>query len=298
MTDTTNAYYAHLISTGRATAAESYRYALNGFEKWLKSQEKPDFDSYTYKDAELYMRTGFTAPRTANNFKIALVGLMKFKLTSIDSDAPEYEGLSRKLDQLRHLKNEKIIRKYEKSSLEIDEVKRFLKDLKSCKSPPVLYSLGLMLAFFGTRPIELERNIKDAKIDWEGRAMVHGMIIRGAKTNQPRYLCWPESLDAHVKLIYESAPLPYSGEYFTKNCKYYMKDHPGDVTAKTFRRTFETQERLLGVPDILIDAILGHENSGSRMGNVYTDYSSEGFLEKIREVMTTGKHYMIKNGII
>jgi len=298
MTDSKSEYYDHLISTGRETAAKSYYFALNGFNKWLKAQGKTDFDSYTYKDAELYMKTGFTAPRTANNFKIALVGLMKFKLTSIDSDAPEYEGLSRKLDQLRHLKNEKIIRKYEKSSLEIDEVKKFLKDLKASKAPPVIYSLGVMLAFFGTRPIELERNIKDAKIDWEGRSMIHGMIIRGAKTNQPRYLCWPESLDAHVKLIYESSPLPYAGEHFTKNCKYYMKDHPLDVTAKTFRRTFETQERLLGVPDIIIDAILGHESSGSRMGNVYTDYSSEGFLEKIRDCMTTDKHYMIKNGIV
>jgi len=294
MTDTTKAYFDHLITTGRPTAAESYGYSLNGFRKWLASRGKDDIDSFTYNEAEEYMRTGFGAPRTANNFKIALMGYLKHKSSSMPCDAPDYDVISRKIDQLRRLKNLKIPRVYGKSSLEPEEVKQFLTTLKVSGAPQLVYSLAVMTAFFGTRPIELEKNLRNPKtvINLED----HSMLILGAKTGQLRFLTWPRALDDHMKIIYENCPCPYPGEFLTKHLKYRLKGK--SITAKTLRRTLQTQNRVNGVADIVTDAILGHESSGHAMAGVYTDYSSPSFISKIREAMTTDLHYMIQHHLI
>ena len=298
-----NAYRYYLITTGRETAAENYPILIHGFAQWLKDNTEHNLETFTYQEAEVYMWKGFKSPRTANNFKIALTGYLRFGITSIQPSDPTYQGLTQKLDQMRYLKNRKVVRKYEKMSLEVEEVREFLKTIKGIfREDSHIYSLGVMLAYFGTRPIEIEKNVATAKVNWKD----HSMIIESAKTKQPRYLCWPEALDEHMVVIRDNAPFPYAGENFTKAIGYKQGRSPdawlfpGDmkITAKTFRKTFQTQERLLGVSDLFIDAVMGHENKMSKMGNIYTDYTSPEFIRQIREVMLTDKHYFIKYGVV
>ena len=294
--DTTADYFNHLAKTGRNTAAESYRFSLQRFKRWLAERGKDGTDAINdanYNEIEEYMRNAFSSPRTGNNFKVSLMGYTKFQLSAMPLDSPEYSALERKLSQLHRLKNLKIPRVYEKSSLEISEVKELLTTLKKTGAPQLVNSLAVCMAYFGTRPIELEKNIVDPKtqINWED----HSMLLLGAKTGQLRFVCWPPQLDVHMKIIYENAPTPYCGEYLTKSLKYYRKKK--DVTSKSLRRTFQTISRLQGTPDVIIDAVMGHESSGSRMGNVYTDIASPGFVARIRKFMLE-EHYMIVDGII
>jgi hypothetical protein len=296
MTITTQSYFDHLINTGRPTAAESYKYSLQRFSRWLLERGKDGCNAINdanFNEIEEYMRNGFSSPRTSNNFKVSLMGFTKYQLSSMPLDSPEYVSLERKLNQLHRLKNIKIPRVYGKSSLEISEVKELLETLKKSGAPQLVNSLAICMAFFGTRPIELEKNLRDprTKINWED----HSMLLLGAKTAQLRFVCWPHQLDVHMKIIYENTPAPYCGEYLTKSTKYYRKKK--DITSKSLRRTFQTISRLQGTPDAIIDAVMGHESSGSRMGNIYTDIASPGFVSRIRKFMLE-EHYMIVNGII
>ena len=67
------------------------------------------------------------------------------------------------------------------------------------------------------------------------------------------------------------------------------------VTAKTARKSLQTQMRLDGVSDVFINSILGHISRGSAMGDAYTDFTK--FDAHIDDLMKN-KHYMVREGIL
>ena len=101
-----------------------------------------------------------------------------------------------------------------------------------------------------------------------------------------------ENKKTFLQTWYDEVPFPRPDYWLTARIKNY--DVSGlRVTTKFGRRTCETEQRLLGVPQDLIDAILGHTNS--RIGDVYMDWTA--LQSDIRDVMET-RHYMLVNGIL
>jgi hypothetical protein len=156
----------------------------------------------------------------------------------------------------------------------------------------------VLSAYFGWRPIEGELYLTQSKINWRENSVV----IRTAKTGNERFLCWDENITPFIEDVTSARSIAYPGQYLTKQLYKYQNIQKHTLikgitlTAKTFRKTFQTNERLMGINDMFIDYILGHESRGSRIGDVYTDFTQ--FEDRIRQIMTSEEHYMIANGII
>lgn len=282
-----------LEDSGRASSARTYGFSLSGFERWLVSKFSKNIDAFTQHDVIVYMST-LSSPRTANLFKAAIKGYSKFRAGNLPMGDPQAPLEMQRTAQIDLVRNRKINRAFEKVSLSAEEVNRILRAINRSRSS--LYPLALVSAYFGNRPIEMEKNISEAKINWRDRSM----IIKTAKTGNERFLCWDEKITPHIKVVAKRAPYPYAGEYLTKNIGALQKSRRGisidiKVTAKTFRKTFQTQERLIGVEDMYIDHILGHVGVNP-IADIYTDFTT--FQDKIREIMTTDKHYMIRYDVI
>ena len=67
------------------------------------------------------------------------------------------------------------------------------------------------------------------------------------------------------------------------------------VTAKTGRRSVQTNFRISGIPDYITDAVLGHISRSSAIGDQYTDFAM--FEPEIRKAMEE-QHYMITGGVL
>lgn len=290
-------YIAYLEQNGRHSTAYNHRRWLGAFRDWLRRTKHRGLDEFQYTDAEEYMHH-LGKPWLANKFKDTIRAYQKYRIVSLPLGDPGAAIEIQRQGQLDGLRQVRQPRVFEKISLEPQEVREFLGRLAT-DLDPLVHSLGVLLAYWGCRPLEVERDLGTAKLHWE----TCEVFLRTSKTGHERYLCWPPQLTPHVKRVHEAAPLDYPGEWFTKKTKWYQEHRAirtGGirVTAKTFRRTFQTQERVLGVPDRIIDLVLGHENSSSRMGDTYTDFTAAGFRDQIRDVLLTDKHYLIKNNII
>lgn len=286
-------FCSFLKDSGRTASSRTYGFSLNGFDRWLMSKFSKNIDTFTQHDVILYMST-LSSPRTANLFKAAIKGYSKFRAGNLPMGDPQAPLEMQRTAQVDLIRNRKVNRAFEKVSLSSEEVNRILRAINRSKSS--LYPLALVSAYFGNRPIEMEKNIADAKINWRDCSMV----IKTAKTGNERFLCWDERITPHLKVVAKSAPYPYAGEYLTKNIGAWQKARPGlpvdiKVTTKTFRKTFQTQERLIGVEDMYIDHIMGHVGNNP-VADIYTDFTT--FQDKIREVMTTDKHYMLRYAIL
>jgi len=293
MTESIESFCRFLEESGRASSAKTYGFALRGFNRWLMSKFSRPIEAFTQQDVILYMST-LKRARTANLFKAAIKGYAKYRAGSAPMGDPSALLEAQRVAQIDLVRNRKVERVFEKVSLTVEELRDLLEELRRTRNR--IYPLAVVFAYFGNRPIEIERDIKIAKINWKERSM----IIRTAKTGNERFLCWCEEMDPMIRYVYKRAPFPYPGEYLTKNLAVFQKSGCKSitnmrVTARTFRKTFQTQERLIGVEDIYIDHILGHVGQNP-IADIYTDYTS--FQDKIMEIMTTDKHYMIRNSII
>jgi integrase len=261
-----------------------YYYALNNFDKHLHEIGK-SLDTFTPSDVELYM-SNMNSPNSA---KVYLTAIRKYALWRAQNVATSEEYLmeNRRFVGLKLIKPPKIIRKIEKKALTIEELKTLL-DATKYSYP--LYSATIVHFYFGARPIELSKYIVDAKIDLKNRYM----IIKTAKNENDRILPWSKEVHEYVKfwINYVNSLLvhyKHPQEWYTKNIKSYSKKNNLPLTAKTGRRTFETQMRKMNIEQWKIDALLGHT---SKIPDVYTDWTM--LLDELREVMDE-KHYMMVN---
>jgi integrase len=280
-------YTAHLARTGRDPSGKLYHSMLGTFSFWL-SKNNRDFSSFTMVDVETYLHSIGNA-NTANAFLAALKGYMKFRCASLPLDSPNIMRETQRMNQLNIVRAKQIKPKREKVSLTPEELRSLLEKIETTETNDLVYSAAIVQFYFGARPTELAVWLRSAKINWDKNSMV----LMTCKTKRERFLAWNKKITPHLNKWYSSLPVSENGKWITRKLGKYsvggMK-----ITAKTGRKTLQTQFRLRGIDDMITNMILGHVTD-SKMADVYTDF--EQFDFKIRDVMVN-KHYMIQENII
>jgi site-specific recombinase XerD len=274
----TLAFINHLNSSGRKIA-EQYYYLLREFEKWL-GDRGTNLDTFAANDVEGFMSQ--LNKGTANVFLAAIRKYAKFRVGMADNSSFVFED--RRYHALEEIKYRRIPQKIEKKSLTPEEVAKLI---ELTEDDPVLQSGVICLFYFGWRPIEATEKLNRAKIKWEKRYM----IIKTAKSQNERLLPWHSLITTHLKTWHKSLDeillLRNYDEWLTKKLKNYQKPLGFPVTAKTARRTFETQMKKRGIEQWKIDFLMGH---AVRVPDVYADWTE--LLDELREVMER-KHYLL-----
>jgi len=288
-------YLEHLKKTGKKGAVRMYGGLLRSFEKWLDQKRGQSIETVNVNTVDEYLST-VGSPQAVHG---AIRGYFKYRYMSLPMGAPTANDEMQRFNQLSMIHPKRKARRFEKISLSPPELIRLFKRMKEIGVKDELYAGMMLLFYFGARPGELEGHMAKAKISFSKRVM----FIQTEKTLVERYLAWHPKLDPYIKTWHEFVCSPnregenYVGEWITKTLKREMGDdrviQGVPVTSRTARRTFETQSRLLGMPDIIIRAILGHTDK--TMSDVYTDWTAFGPI--IRTALTEN-HYMIKGGIL
>jgi integrase len=292
-----NRFVHYLTSVGKIPAARIYKSSLRGFSSWIKTRQKT-FDTFTVIDAQQYM-TGLKNNSTANIFLGAIRGYMKFRNVTLPTGDPRVLIETQRENQLRGIRyRSKRIRR-EKVALTVDELRSFLDILnKKPKTPrnELIFSGVILHFYFGGRSVELGKWLRTsgvehpAEIDWK----TNTMQLYTAKTGDYRFLAWHSAITPHLKRWCTALPtFSYPNEWLTTriNCYTIGGVH---ITAKTGRRTVQTQFRMSGVPDYITDAVMGHV-SNSPTGDLYMDYTQ--LESQIKDAMIRN-HYMVKGGIL
>ena len=264
--------------------AKPYYYLLKGFEEWLEERNK-DINNFTPNDVEMYFRRVATSsPRSANLFLSAVRKYAEWRTRGATTDQ-EFMREQRRLMAIQGIRMVKVPREIKKEALSAPELKRLI--LATIGRPELL--AGTVVHFyFGWRPYEGAVLIADADVHWDENYM----IIRTAKVGNERILVWSDDVSPFVEYWYDFAvdrlsQLSSPEEWYTKAIKPVARRLGLKVTARTGRKTFETQMRKAGVEQWAINFILGHTTS---IPDVYTDWDE--LREKLRDIMVN-KHYMI-----
>lgn len=281
-------YLRYLVLNGREPSARTYGALLRGFEEWLSCRERT-IEDYLTTDVETYKRQlGLQSANTANTFLAAIRGYQRWRTGSLPLTSDMIMPETQRSNQLQLVTRERHQPVYGKTTANADEVHDLLWRMAKDRLDPVVYSGVVLHFYFGARAVELAHNLSYAKIDWDDRSM----LIQTAKTKAWRYLAWHPSITPFLQTWYDEVPFPRPDYWLTSRIRRYKVANLR-VTTKFGRRTFETEERLLGVSRDIIDAILGHTNR--RIGDMYMDWTA--LQADIRDVMEN-RHYMILRGII
>jgi site-specific recombinase XerD len=277
------AFRDYYESIGRKNA-RTYYFLLKGFEKWLAQRGK-SIDDFSPADAEMYMaELAKGSPRTANVFLAAVRRYAEWR-TNLAVDDNEFVREQRRWMALKMIRPRKVAREIKKEALTEEELERLIE--------VTMFKYELFVAtavhfYFGWRPVEGAKLIREARIDW-GKDY---MIIRTAKVGDERILPWAPMMRPIIKRWYEFAntylaKLSRPEEWYTKAIKPVAARIGLKVTARTARKTFETQMRARGVEQWAINFLLGHTTT---IPDVYTDWGV--LTEYLREIMVE-KHYLL-----
>jgi hypothetical protein len=281
-------YAAHLAGTGREPAGKLYSSVLGKFSFWL-TQRHRDFSSFTTVDVETYLHS-IDNTNTANAFLAGLKGYMKYRCASLPVDSPNVMRETQRYNQINLMRAQAVHPKRVKTSLTPEELIKLLETIEKTEKNDLVYAGAVVHFYFGARPVELAHWLRYAKINWEKNSMV----VMTAKTHRERFLAWHKNLTPYLNKWYSALPVSENAKWITRRLGRYSVDGM-KVTAKTGRRTLQTQFRLRGIDDMITDTVLGHVSGTSKMGDTYTDF--EQFDTQIRDVMVN-KHYMIQENII
>lgn len=261
-----------------------YYYLLKGFEGWLAEQGKT-LDDFTPNDAEMYYyMVAKRSPRSANLFISAIRKYAEWRVRGATDDK-QFMKEERRLWGLKGIRMVKVPREIKKEALSSEELEKLL---MATVPNPRLFAGTVVHFYFGWRPYEGAVMIQDAQIDFDSAYM----IIKTAKVGNERILVWSDDITPLVRFWYDFARTKLAGmknpeEWYTKVIKPVGRRLGLRVTARTARKTFETQMRKQGVEQWAINFILGHTTT---IPDVYTDWSE--LREHLRKVMVD-KHYML-----
>ena len=292
----TDDFINHLKLTGKKQAAETYGFLLISFQRWLRDNKHITIREATTSNVDEYIST----IDSQSTVLTAIREYFKYRYTSLPVGDPRLNEEMQRYNQLALIRPKRKRKNLQKIALTPDDLSKFFKMLRESGATEELISGFVVLFYFGARPGEISEYLATAKISFQKREM----FILTEKTLIERYLAWHPVLDPYIKTWYEfvrskngDKGLPYPGGWLTKNLKVQVGKSRVisgvAITSRTARRTFQTQMRLLNVPDITIRAILGHTDTS--MSDVYTDWTQ--FAPIVKEALVNN-HYMIKNRVI
>ena len=276
------AFIEHVRMQRGWKTAKPYYYTLKKFESWLQDKGKT-IDEFTVPDVELFM-SGLV-PRTANVFLSAIRRYARWRAENAIT-TEEFILEQRRLMGLYNVRPVKVPRQIRKEALSIDELAKLL---DAVREDPVLYVATVVHFYFGWRPIEGTVHFMEAQIHWNERYM----ILKTAKAKHERILPWAEEIDGYVrewyKIMKRLIKYKHPEEFYTKHIKPIAENVLGfKITARTARKTVETQFRKRGIEQWKIDAILGHT---TKIPDIYSDWTE--LLEDLRVIMEE-KHYLLE----
>ena len=261
--------------------AKPYYFTLRKFDSWLRERGKT-IDEFTIPDVELFMSE--LAPRTANVFLSAIRRYARWRAENA-LGIEDFMFEQRRLMGLYNVRPARVPRRIKKEALNPDELSRLL---EAVRLDPELYTATVVHFYFGWRPLEGTAHFARAQINWDERYM----ILQTAKAKHERILPWAEEVDRFVrdwhKTVKRIVRYEFPEQWYTKRIKRVSENVLGfRVTAKTARKTVETQFRKRGIEQWKIDAILGHT---TKIPDVYSDWTE--LLEDLRVVMEK-EHYLL-----
>ena len=276
------AFVEHVKAQRGWRTAKPYYFTLKKFERYLHNRGKT-IDEFTVPDVEAFMSE--LSPRTANVFLSAIRRYARWRAENAGT-TEEFMLEQRRLMGLYNVRPVRVPRQIRKEALSIDELAKLL---DAVREDPELYAATVVHFYFGWRPIEGTVHFMEAQIHWDERYM----ILKTAKAKHERILPWAEEVDEYLRRWYRTVKrvvhYSFPEEFFTKRIKPVAENVLGfRVTAKTARKTVETQFRKRGIEQWKIDAILGHT---TKIPDIYSDWTE--LLEDLRVVMEKS-HYLLE----
>jgi hypothetical protein len=262
------------------------------------SRKEKTLDDFTIMDAQAFVNT--LEAYSANIFVPAIrkyTWLRTKKARSLPDPSAYADELFRHKETLEDLYYVKPIEEIKQGeSLTPKEVKWLI---DNTDDDPILQSAIVVHAYFGWRPREgvgftIETRGKTigigflyAKINWDDRYM---KLFR-AKYVSERYLVWHESITPYLKTWYKTVKeiikTRKPEEWLTKKLKKF-KVNGRVVTAKTFRKTVQTQFDKADIEDWVKKYILGHKGD---ISEEYRDWTK--LIGVLREAMEE-RHYLLE----
>ena len=120
------------------------------------------------------------------------------------------------------------------------------------------------------------------------------MMLWTSKVHHMRFLAWNEKFTPYIKTWVKAVPsLTIPGEWLTK--RLHTTDISGvKITSRVARKSVQTNLRIEGVDEWIVDEVLGHENKYS-IANTYVDFT---MTEPVIKEALVNNHYLIKHGVI
>lgn len=275
------AFTEHIKMQRGWRTAKPYYYTLKKFEEFLDRRGKT-IDEFTVVDVEEFMAT--LVPRSANVFLSAIRRYAKWRAqNAITNEQFIFE--ERRVMGLYNVRPVKVPRRVQKVSLSLDELAQLL---GAVYDNPELYTATVVFFYFGWRPIEATVHFRQAQITWKDRYM----ILQTAKARHERILPWAREVDPYIRewhrLTGRIVRYDRPEEWYTKNIKPVGRALGLRITAKTARKTFETQMRKAGIEQWKINFLMGHTTT---IPDIYSDWTE--LLEDLRVVMER-EHYLLR----
>lgn len=288
-------FLKYLMESKRLPAAKTYRSVLVPFISWLGERNKT-LATFTTPDADTFFRN-IENRNTANMFIAALKGFMAYRYQSLPPDDPHVPVEMQRYMQLQMIKARPYRQKREKVALTPDEVGELFDAIKKRKTHDVLIAGTVVCFLWGARAQEQEYFMRSsgvphaAKYDWKNNSV----ILWTSKVHHPRFLCWNEIFTPYVKTWVKSLPtLDEPGKWLTQRLRRFEVGGLR-ITSKVGRKSFQTNFRMEGVEEWIINSVLGHTDKNSPVSDAYGDYTI--YESKIRDALVN-KHYLITHGII
>lgn len=281
-----------LRDNGKRSAADLYQYMFPPFIEFLKTKGKT-LDDFNVANVKNYISSLKVGKANAT-----IAAIRSFSSYMIDASR-DFERWTKMREALRGSYQKKK-RTIVKEELAVDELKRLLDMISDDGDEDVM--AGVITTFyFGWRPIEAAERLLMGKINWDGRTV----RFRGAKTQDERIIPFSKTivpyLQTWVTVIKQmrrkgiKEPRKWLTDKLKKysiRTEYLHEKIEFIPTAKTGRKTFETEMRKRSISDWKIDWILGHT---SGIQGVYSDWGA--LVEDLRPIMEK-QHYMINGGVI
>ena len=289
-----NRFLDYLVNSKRNPAAKTYRSSLSSFVSWLGERNKT-LSTFTTADADEFFRN-IENQNTANMFLASLKSFMAHKFQSMSVEDPRFAIENQRYMQLGALRARPTRTKRAKVALTPLEVGELLDVIKRRRNHEVLYAGAVLCFYFGARPMEQEHFMRTsgvqnpAVINWKNNSM----MLWTTKLCVPRYLAWHDKITPYVKTWCGALPFTTPGEWITTHLNNYEIGGV-KITARTGRKTVQTNFRMGGIEDWITDAVLGHVNRNSAISDTYSDFTM--YEKNIRDAFIN-KHYMIVNDII
>jgi len=281
----------------KPSAAELYYYQFRNYARWLDMQlESLTIDDLSFENVSYYLQT-LNSPYTYNAFLAACRSFAKYvrfswRPRTLDEQFIKYDFY----DAIYSIPY-KSIPESVKSAITVDQLATLL---EATKSKPLLYSATVVHFYTGARPVELARPFRFGTIDLNAKKLPKCVVdlrqsvmtIETAKREDAVRLIPIDGIERHVKVWFRNIDVVTRfcrpRMWYSVQIQPYAEELGFKVTAKTARRTFDTEMTMRGVEEWEIKYWMGHKGS---ITDEYRDFTK--LVSKLRDDIVE-RHYIFE----